>query len=73
MVGRVDNDLPSDWRLLPWAASQIIADGGMINLDPRIDLYDGTDGENFNWNRVDELIIGLYEKLNLKNRYLGDQ
>ena len=63
---RIDPELPSDWRLLPWGALEIIAEGGTIGLDSNyrmIDLYDGMDGEDFNWNRVDDLIIALYEIL----------
>lgn len=65
VIARINPDLPSDWRLLPWNAPEIIAEGGTVDLDPyrMIDLYDGMDGKDFNWNRVDDLIIALYERL----------
>ena len=36
-----------------------------------IDLYDGMDGEEFNWSRIDDLINALYERLLPRNRDPG--
>jgi hypothetical protein len=74
VIARIDPHLPSDWRLLPWGALEIIAESGTVDLGPEyrmIDLYDGTGGEDFNWNRVDDLIIALYARLLPRNKDPG--
>lgn len=71
VIARIDPNLRPDWRLLPWVAPEIIAESETIDLSPEyimIDLYDGTDGKDFNWNRVDDLIIALYDRLLRRNR-----
>jgi hypothetical protein len=76
VIARIDPDLRSDWRLLPWGALEILAESGRVDLYPEdrmIDLYDGMDGEEFNWNRIDDLIIALYETLRPWNRDPGGQ
>ena len=63
---RIDPDLPSNWMVLPAGAAEYIAEGGTIDKDSKyrlLDLYEGVDNEDFNWNRVDDLIIALYERL----------
>jgi hypothetical protein len=63
VFARMDPELRSDWMLLPWAAPEIAAEGGRGRVNRVIDLYDGTDGTDLNWNRVDDLIIALYQVL----------
>ncbi len=65
VVARIDPELPADWRLLPWASAEVIAEGGNPDLSDyrMIDLYEGTSDDSFNWNRIDDLIIEIYRKL----------
>lgn len=67
VFARIDPDLPPEWRVDPFGnRSEYIAEGGTIDPDPitkMIDLYEGMEGKDFNWNRIDDLIIRLYERL----------
>jgi len=66
IFARIEPEFSSGWRLLPWGAPEIIAEGGKVDLDSNyrmIDLYEGMSGNEFNWNRIDDLIIGIYEIL----------
>ena len=71
---RIDPGLRSDWRFIPFIsldALEFIAEGGTADLGPTYsmtDLYDGMSGDEFNWNRIDDLIIGIYEILSGRTR-----
>jgi len=69
IFARIDPNLRSDWSFIPFIsldALEFIAEGGKADLGPEyrmIDLYEGMSGDKFNWNRIDDLIIGIYEIL----------
>lgn len=69
IFARIDPGLPADWSFIPFIsrdALEFIAEGGTADLGPAYqmkDLYEGMPGDEFNWNRIDDLIIALYEVL----------
>ncbi len=64
VYARIDPDLSPAWHPDPFQGySEYLAGGGHQTSDESrmVDLFDGREGSDFNWNRVDDLIIRIYQ------------
>ena len=74
VFARIDPELSPDWKIPPWGPLRAMANYGVDDVDSKdimIDLFDGMQEVDFNWNRVDDLIIALYERLSRWNKDAG--